>query len=183
MSKIYGLMIFGLAVVLSACSKIYHIQHLENQYAVSKCIENPGTLMLNNQKFNLPVKAKIILVSGDTLSGVITQVYKKGYFLEKSSSDKGLVETQSVIKIIIDEPTKDEDVNEPKVYFSESIINQDFNVIAFYHYKFFSIEPIITVESRLKNSVFFHVKNCKKIGGDAVIISPDLSTSRVIKFI
>lgn len=175
-------MIFGLAVVLGACSKNYYIRDLENQYAVSKSVENPEILLLNNQKFNLPLRTKIILVSGDTLSGVLTHVHKKGYFLEKSSSDKGLVETHSVIKVIIDEPAKGEDVNEPKVYFSDSIINQDFNVIAFYHYKFFSIEPIITVESRLKNSVFFHVKNCKKIGGDAVIISPDLITSRVIKF-
>lgn len=175
-------MIFGLAIVLSACSKTYHIRDLENLYEISRHLENPGTLMLHNQKFNLPIKAKIVFVSGDTLSGVITQVYKKGYFFEESSSDKGLVKTHSVTKIIIDEPTKGEDVNEPKVYFSESIINQDFNVIAFFHYKFFSLEPIITVDSRLRNSIVSHVRNCKQLGGDAVIISPDLITSRVIKF-
>jgi hypothetical protein len=169
-----------LALFLSSCSKVYYVDNLKNEYNLLKSIESSNSIIINNIEYNPPVKVTVHLKSGKSLTGSITKVYSKGFYLEQSDQEKGIIERTSLKEIIVSESETGKEIKGPKVYFSEQEVENKFEVTSLFHYKFFAFGPV-WIESKLRKSLIPHIENCEKNKGDAIIVSPDLITSRVLK--
>lgn len=179
------------SVMLLGCSKNFYTDVLTKNY--EKTLLPSTEEIKNNQQQQIGKEAVIKTNKGETINCLITgdngtTVYYREIHDGLLTDNKAYVLRKNITEIQYKEETNQEasgnnssSKNEIDVYFSQLEVPQAFKAVSFYHWKFLSF-PFSQNSILQKKAVMRHVENCLKVGGDAVIIEPNLVNSTVIKY-
>lgn len=170
-------------------------KHFKNNEDVVAIVATTQYLNYLDSSYRLPVKAKVFTSFAGLYEGHIVGDNGKKINIIRSSNGKSTsVYRSDIIKITdivdlksevvsTDEGKEIDNKKGPDVFFDESNLSREFEVISNYTWRFIAFFPFTTVDRKIiKKSVFVHWKNSLEMGGDAVIIDPSLLHSRVIKY-
>jgi len=170
---------FVLLMLLFSCSKNYYPTQLFEESKDKKSKVTQLSIEYDGKSYVLPLNAEITLTNGKTVKTIIKKQTEKDVFYGNSSAFYSL---KNVSKIVpLDKPIQSGSQSEVaiKVYFGTNEIEQPYEIVSFYRWDFISL---FGKEEKLAKCVFYHMENCKKLNGDAVIIQPNLINSIVIKY-